>query len=501
MVGAVVVVALTSAVAIRLGALERQGPARIELSIGDGIPATLYLPYEADEEGEAPYPPPPGERPPVVVVAHGYSADQAIMSPMARSLAEAGYAALTFDFRGHGSNLDSFAGDLTDDLDAVVDHLERSPFVDAERIVVLGHSMGASAVLDFATLDDRPIAVVPVSGGFQVHDAVVPDHVLLMVASGDPERIHERQAEITADLGRRTDVVEREISGTDHITILFSNTAIEEIVSFLDPIAGLERSGQTPGLDDDRLAPGALYLVLAVITIGLIGSVAGRFVEPDESGAGAGGLLLVAAALVATYPVMAVGGFSVLPIGAGQPIVVQLLLASGLLWGLKAMVGRGMLTGRIVGWLDTGPWLPLRRVAAPGVLAALAVVLLFLPLGAIVHRLVPTPTRLLLWIVVSLMALPFFSAFEALVRRGGTWGAIGWGLLGRIVLLIVLAVGLGLGLLPPVIALVVPLLIGQYVLLEIFAATAYASGRNPALIAVTESVLIGWIVVTLTPIG
>lgn len=46
-----------------------------------------------------------------------------------------------------------------------------------------------------------------------------------------------------------------------------------------------------------------------------------------------------------------------------------------------------------------------------------------------------------------------------------------------------------------------PLLVVQFLLLEVFAATSYGRGRNPALIAVTESALIAWIVVTLTPIG
>lgn len=117
------------------------------------------------------------------------------------------------------------------------------------------------------------------------------------------------------------------------------------------------------------------------------------------------------------------------------------------------------------------------------------------------HRLVPNTDRFVLWVLVTLAALPFFLAFEALVRRGSTWAAIGWGVLGRAVLLLVLVVGLGAGVLPPVIGLVVPLLIVQYLLLELFAATCYRKGRNPAVIAVTESVFIAWIVITLTPVG
>ncbi len=503
-VGAVLaglIVVLTALSALRLGSLERQGPAHANVSIGDGIPATLYLPYE-DDDGDLPYQRPAGERPPVVVIAHGYSADEAVMSPLARSLAEAGYAALTFDFRGHGSNTERFAGDLTEDVSAVVDWAERSPQVDGSRIAVLGHSMGASAVLDFATLDDRPVAIVPMSGGHQLHDAVVPDEVLLLVAENDPSRIHDRQERVAADLeAAGSHVVTSEIAGKDHISILLSNTAITQIVEFLDPIMDIERSGAAPGLDDARLAVAARYQLLVVVMLALLGLLAGGFVGPAESDATAGGLLVVAGALVLTSPVMAVGGFNVLPLGAGQPVVVQLLLAAGAIWTLRAMVQRELVTGPLATWIGRGPWLPLRRVLAPGLAAAAAVLVLFLPVGGITHRLVPTPARFVLWVIVAAMALPFFAAFEALVRRGGTWAAIGWGLLGRAVLLLVLVAGLGAGVLPPVIGLVVPLLVGQYLLLEVFAATCYARGRNPALIAVTESVVIAWIVVTLTPIG
>lgn len=134
-------------------------------------------------------------------------------------------------------------------------------------------------------------------------------------------------------------------------------------------------------------------------------------------------------------------------------------------------------------------------------MASLVVYLLLSPLGVVFHRMVPTTERLVLWAIVAVLALPFFAAFEALVRRGTTRQAILWGLLGRLVLLAALVLGVALGVLPGVIALVAPVLILQYVILEVFAATCYATGRNPAVIAVVESVFIAFFVITLTPIG
>lgn len=495
-----VVLVLTALTAVRLGALQRGGPAHASLSIGDGIPATLHLPY--GDDAYLPYQRPEGQRPPVIVIAHGYSADQAIMSPLARSLAEAGYAAVTFDFRGHGSNTARFAGDLVADVAEVVDWAERSPLVDGDRIAVLGHSMGAAAVLDFATLDERPLAVVAMSGGWQLHDEALPEHVLLIRADGDPARIRDRQDEIEADLATTdADVVTYEVAAKDHVSILFSNTAVREIIEFLDAALAVERPDPAPGLDDPRLRAALVYLLLALVVIGLLGLLTGRFVPPSPSTATAGGLGLVAGALIVTVPVMASGGINVLPLGAGQPVVVQLLLAAGALWGLRALVGRGLVGGAAAGWIGAGPWLPLRTVGWPGLAAGVAIFLLLSPLAVVAHRFVPTPERLVLWAIVTLMALPFFAAFEALVRRGGTWQAIGWGVLGRVILLVFLAIGLAIGVLPPVIALVLPLLVVQYLLLELFAATCYAAGKNPAVIAVVESVFIAWVVITLTPIG
>ena len=51
------------------------------------------------------------------------------------------------------------------------------------------------------------------------------------------------------------------------------------------------------------------------------------------------------------------------------------------------------------------------------------------------------------------------------------------------------------------IGLILPLLVLQFVLLELFVATAYACGRNTTMIAVVDAVLIGFVTVALTPIG
>ncbi|MDQ2649392.1 MAG: alpha/beta fold hydrolase [Actinomycetota bacterium] len=507
---ALVLVVLAWTTLLRLGSQERGGPAHEHLSIGDdGIPATLFLPDDFDDDYELPDPKPLGERPPVVVMAHGYSADRASMSGLARSLARAGYGVLSIDLRGHGANTNRFGGDLHDDFDAAVTWAQESSYFDADRVAVLGHSMGAGAALVFATEDERPLAVIPVAGGWTLHDAVDPANALFLVAEGDPGRIHDRQEDLAEDLEARGSNVEaHEIGGTDHITVLRSSDTVQRIVGFLDPIFGIEREGDLPGTDDPRFKTAGLYLLWTLGLLAVAGLLFGRLVPAGEADEGAAqtagawtGFVLVAAALLLTLPFLGVAPIDPVPLGPGLPVAVSFALASGLLWGLRALAQAGEVDVRLAGWVGDRRWLPTGRELAVGLAGGATVFVLLLPLAGVFHRLVPTPTRLVYWMLVTLLVLPFFAAFEALIRRGSPVRAEIQAVLGRVVLLLVLLAGVQASVLPSVLGLVLPVLVGQYVIVEFFAAGAYARGRSTALIAVVDAFVVGWLVVTLTPVG
>lgn len=496
---------------LRMADQERGGPAHDELSIGQGLPATLYLPVEAEDDGDFPEPKPEGQRPPVIVMAHGYSADRASMSGLARSLAEAGYAVLSVDLRGHGANTHRFEGDLRDDFATAVDWATTSPYVDGSRLAVLGHSMGAGAALDFASVDARPKAVIPVSGGWVVNDAHVPANTLLIAGSADPGRIRERQEHLATELDAKDGAAVQRVvvSGANHITILRDDETVQKIVAFLDPILEMPTRDHAPGIVDPRYKTAGLYLLVVLGLIAAIGLAVGQAVPAPATAAGPSGArrpgwsgyALTGAALVLTVPLLAVGGFDLLPLGAGQPIVMHLGLTGAALWAARGLARRGQVQGRVGEWLRDGEWRPSRAGWISGLAGAGAVIALLLPLQGIFHRLVPTPQRALFGVVLTLVAVPFFTAFEALVRRGRGGAAVAAGIGGKVLLLVSLGIGLRLGALPPVITLITPLLIFQYVLLEIYAATAYARGRNTAMIAVTEAVLIAFMAVSLTPVG
>ena len=103
---------------------------------------------------------------PAVVVMHGWGGNAALMLPLARPLHEAGYATLFVDARCHGaSDDDSFASlpRFAEDTEHAFAWLSTRAGVDPARIALLGHSVGAGAVLFAASRTPQVAAVVSVA--------------------------------------------------------------------------------------------------------------------------------------------------------------------------------------------------------------------------------------------------------------------------------------------------------------------------------------------------
>jgi dipeptidyl aminopeptidase/acylaminoacyl peptidase len=93
--------------------------------------------------------PAPG-RGPALVVMHGWGGNAEMMLPLAAPLHAAGYSLLLVDARCHGrSDDDSFASlpRFAEDIESALDWLAGQPEIDARRLGVLGHSVGAGAAL------------------------------------------------------------------------------------------------------------------------------------------------------------------------------------------------------------------------------------------------------------------------------------------------------------------------------------------------------------------
>ena len=97
--------ALLAAAAIVIALIELKSASAsvsvTHMSIG-GTPATLYRPASPVAPG------------PAVLIAHGFAGSQQLMQSFALAFARNGYAALTFDFPGHGQNPSPLTGSITD---------------------------------------------------------------------------------------------------------------------------------------------------------------------------------------------------------------------------------------------------------------------------------------------------------------------------------------------------------------------------------------------------
>lgn len=103
---------------------------------------------------------------PAVVVIHGWGANASLMLPALHPLHSAGYAVLLVDALCHGqsdgaafTSLPRFADDIATGLD----WLKEQPSVDAARLAIMGHSVGAGAAMLCATRRPDVRAVISMS--------------------------------------------------------------------------------------------------------------------------------------------------------------------------------------------------------------------------------------------------------------------------------------------------------------------------------------------------
>ncbi len=105
-------------------------------SNGVRLSAELYLP----EGGGRP-------RYPAVIICHGLASNKESHAPFAAFLAGQGFAALIFDWRGHGASEGSLDDNILDDVGAALSCLRARREVDAARIAIRGSSLGGYLAL------------------------------------------------------------------------------------------------------------------------------------------------------------------------------------------------------------------------------------------------------------------------------------------------------------------------------------------------------------------
>ena len=108
---------------------------------------------------------PQGENLPIAIVCHGFMAWQDTVRHYAMMLAEMGYAAYCFDFNGGSVMKSKSEGKSTDmsvlteikDLEAVIEYLRTLPYVNPDRIFLMGCSQGGFVSALVAAKNKYPI--------------------------------------------------------------------------------------------------------------------------------------------------------------------------------------------------------------------------------------------------------------------------------------------------------------------------------------------------------
>jgi pimeloyl-ACP methyl ester carboxylesterase len=359
---------------------------------------------------------------PGVIVAHGFSGSKQLMLGYGYTLARAGYAVMLLDFAGHGANeqpLDAEGDALQSSLDTAYMALIDQPFVDPERIALLGHSMGSGAVMRAGIEQpERYRAVIAVSPtGADVGETLPPN---LMLQAGSLEgRFVANALELLAEAGGpdgdfaagRARTFE-EIANVEHITILFSSTSQDLAIDWLSRTFGLP---DTAGYRDPRMAWYGLHAL---------------------------GWLSLVLALKPLLPEAKLNGHR----RATWRQWVGLLLGSVVATGLLALLGLwfdltdllGMLVGGALGgWLAImgSVWLGLGFRPAipklPSLLWGLALfAVLWLALGLLAQftwlQWFLIPPRLLIWPLLALATLPWKLATGYAQHRASFWRRVGW---------------------------------------------------------------------------
>ena len=122
---------------------------------GQRLAAWLAVPQTAAGPAHA--------RHPVVVALHGWGANAATLWDVVQPLVAGGMAVALFDTSCHGDSADEAFSSLprfAEDLGDVVQALQLEPTVDTARVALLGHSVGAAAVVLHAARQGGVRAVV-----------------------------------------------------------------------------------------------------------------------------------------------------------------------------------------------------------------------------------------------------------------------------------------------------------------------------------------------------
>lgn len=379
---------------------------------------------------------------PGVLIAHGFSGSKQLMLGYAQVLARNGYSTLLWDLPGHGANAQPFVYEnLQHSFDVALSALQQQPNVDLDRLAAVGHSMGGGVVLkggiEHGDVLDAIVAIsstdAPVTPG-------LPKNLNLQIGEWETYLLKYAQQLLIQAGGANPDLSEgrgrllQVIPAVEHATILFSDVSHQATLNWLNQ--SFDLTSVSP-YKDRRIAWYGLHLlgwiIVAAVLLPLWGAIAFRSKRPLRAWIGLLLSPMIAVSLLKIMslqtPIDAVGGLLI-----GGALGVWMLLA-GLTW-LGIMMGRSL------------PTIP-RPTRSEVRIGAIGCAMLWMGLGGISQWVwLPwflVPSRLLLWLMITVACIPWFLA-SGLAQDNGTLGQrLGWwfsqslilvlGLTGTIVLL------------------------------------------------------------------
>ncbi|GAB7038441.1 MULTISPECIES: alpha/beta hydrolase [Catenuloplanes] len=489
---------------------------------------------------------------PAVVVVHGYAGSGRLMRPFADTLARRGYVVLLPDLAGHGANTRRLdvPSVIDPEIASVVAHARGLPDVDPDRVTLLGHSMGAGAVVRSGAADPRIAATVAISlPGSGTGPG--PRRLLLIVGALEPAgfRAAGEQAAGEQAAGDRSTGDRRLVSVpfVEHISVLFAPRTHREAAAWLDAAVGNTAAGS--GIVPLRRVTagtftllGALLLLAAALARGSaprptspggIASGSGGVASgPGGTASGSGGAvsgsdgpapnpdgLGPGASPVGAGPAgpepghhggtrtppgpirpgtlrrpvtwAAVGAASVLGLlGGGVGTVAAPSPVTGYLIGYFAAVGGGLAVaaGVLTGW---------RRPPVPGWTAAVSMlaggVAVVVPVQLGLTLMVPHGQR---WLLVAALA----SATAALLAGARALAGPGWDLAVLAGTAVPLAAAAVAGFAPGFLTLVAPLIAVLFALYALLAAVARRGGAAWWSPIAAGAVMIAWPVAIALPV-
>lgn len=356
---------------------------------------------------------------PAAFLVHGFQCNKSMMMQLAKFLALNGVDAYAIDLPGHGASRERY----DDERAALVamealEYLGRHEGVAKERLVLIGHSYGATVVGRVLRADAAyPAAILLGPGATPGLSPTVPRDLLVLTGGRDYDFVARYARDIIDDttgdpsdaaLARGERRSWRVIPGVGHVGLLVSAAAYREVLGWIIPEnRAATRVERAPATAETLLLAVLVPAAVALAVLLWSGPAPVSSLRPSSRGFIVLGCAWAAALLAIRY----VAPLALVRLGEGE-ILASLILLAGLVATVLDIAS------------SRGAHLPRLREVARGLPVALAgVATLYLCAAAFLehdlYRLLLTPARGGIAVLLAFTLFPFFAVCEGVLPHGG----------------------------------------------------------------------------------